>query len=126
MRTRTTDTGPALSGSFRLPALDFRTEPEHRPSRAEVDDRTGHVRVARLILADSVSVGETQDLGDVVSVDQVVDEDSSRHGKSLRRLADGVHTRKQFRPTLYVARLVEGKTSKRRAAENGSDVMVSK
>lgn len=63
--------------------LDLGPEPEHWPAPAKVDDRTGHVRVARLVLADGVSVGETEDLGDIVGVDQVIDEDSSGHEKSL-------------------------------------------
>jgi len=68
-----------------MPALDLGTKPEHRSAATEVDHRPWHVWVARLVLADRVPVSKTQDLGNVVGVDQVVDEDSSGHKNSLRR-----------------------------------------
>jgi hypothetical protein len=76
-----TDAGSPLSGCLRVPALDLGTEPEHWAATAEVDDRTWHVGIARLILADRVALGESEDLCNVMSIDEIVDEYSTGHGE---------------------------------------------
>lgn len=48
---------------------------------AKVDDRAGHVGVAHLVLADRVAMRETNDLGDVTGINQIVYENSARHAK---------------------------------------------
>lgn len=82
-----------------MPALDLRAEPEHWPAAAEVDYGAGHVGVARLVLADGVPVGYPKNARDVVGVDEVVNDDSARHMKSLRPSLDRGDTGKQFCPT---------------------------
>jgi hypothetical protein len=51
------------------PTLDLRAEPELDPSRAEVEDRSGHVAVATLVLADRIAVGQAEDVGNSLGVE---------------------------------------------------------
>jgi|GEM_PF-6475489 len=71
-----------------MPSLDVRSEPEARTSWTEIEDWTRHLLVSPLVLADCVSVAQTEDLGYCVRINQVIEHDSSRHAASLRRLAD--------------------------------------
>jgi len=64
-----------------VPAFDLGSEPEPWPTATEVNHRPRHVGITRLVLADGVSVGETEDLGYIVGVDEVIHEDSSGHNK---------------------------------------------
>lgn len=70
-----------------MPSLDLGPEPEHRPAAAEVNNRPGHLGVSRLILAHGVSVGQTEDLGNVVGVDQVIEKNASGHEIELTRVS---------------------------------------
>jgi hypothetical protein len=79
-----------------VPALDLGTQPETRTASAEIKDRTRHVWVTALILADRVAVGEAEDASDTVSVDEVIKRDASRHATSLHRSADMSYTREHL------------------------------
>jgi hypothetical protein len=79
-----------------VPALDLGTQPQTRTASSEIKDRTRHVWVTALILADRVAVGETEDPSDVVSVDEVIKCHSSRHETSLHRSADMSYTREHL------------------------------
>lgn len=81
-----------------MPALHLGTQPEHRPARPEVHDWARHVGVARLVVAHRIAVSEAKDRGDVVGIDEVFNEDSARHNKSLHVSADIDVARMQFRP----------------------------
>jgi hypothetical protein len=72
-----------------VPPLDLGAEPEPWTTRTEIEDRPWHVRPPALVLADGVSMGEAQDPGDIVGVDELIKQDSSSHIASLHRLADG-------------------------------------
>jgi hypothetical protein len=53
------------------PCFDLRSEPQSRPVGAEVDDGAGHVRILVQVLADGVPVGEADESGDLLCVDEV-------------------------------------------------------
>jgi hypothetical protein len=55
-----------------VPPLDLGAEPEPRTTRTEIEDRPWHVRPPALVLADGVSMGEAQDPGDIVGVDELI------------------------------------------------------
>jgi hypothetical protein len=74
------------------PALDFGAKPKHGASTAEIEHRSRHVLVPGLILANAVSVSQPQYLSDVLSIDEVVNQDSTRHEASVQRLAAGSFT----------------------------------
>jgi hypothetical protein len=61
------------------PSCDLRAEPELDAAFTKVDDRLGHVVVGSLILADGVAVRQAENVGDALSVDQVIDGDLFRH-----------------------------------------------
>lgn len=71
-----------------VPSLDLRPQPEARAAGSEIEDGPWHVWIAALILTDRVAVAEAEDPGDVVCVDEVVDNYSFRHIASLHRSAD--------------------------------------
>ena len=56
-----------------VPALNLGAQPEFRASAAEVNNRTRHVCVLALVLADGVAVGEAEDASDLVGIDEIVD-----------------------------------------------------
>jgi hypothetical protein len=56
------------------PLLDLRAKPEFHAAFTEIDDRAGHVGVALLVDAHRVVARVAKDLGDAVSVDEVVDD----------------------------------------------------
>jgi hypothetical protein len=68
-----------------VPALNLGAQPEHRSSAAEFDHGARHIRIADLVLADCVAVRQAEDLCNVVSVDEVIDENAAGHEKSLHR-----------------------------------------
>ncbi len=75
---------PLRSGSAELdlpgvPALDLRSEPEARPAAAEIKDWSRHVWVAVHILAHRVAVGEAENPGDVMRVDEVIQKHTPGH-----------------------------------------------
>jgi hypothetical protein len=76
-----------------MPSLDLWTQPQAGTARSEVEDWPRHVGIPPLVLADRVAVAQPEDLGDVVSVDEVVDDNSPRHASSLRPVADVSYTR---------------------------------
>lgn len=59
------------------PALDLRAKPKHGAPAPEVEHRPGHVLVPNLILADAVSICQAEDLSDVLSIDEVVNQYST-------------------------------------------------
>ena len=61
------------------PSFNLRPKPKPRSASAEIDYRTRHVRIAGLVLADTVPVGESEDLRDRVSVDEVFDCNTAGH-----------------------------------------------
>src|SRR5206468_12468341 len=61
------------------PPFDARPRPELSPPLPEVQDGTRHVGISALIKADAVAMGEAQDLGDDLSVDQVLGSDLRCH-----------------------------------------------
>jgi len=62
------------------PPLDLGTKPEHATSATEGHDGPGHVGIPALIQAHVAGLGETKDIGDVASVDEVFGVDEWRHG----------------------------------------------
>jgi hypothetical protein len=54
-------------------------KPEHAPTAAEADHRSGHVGVPMLVDADVVRMGEAEDRGDASGIDQVVRVDQWCH-----------------------------------------------
>jgi len=71
-----------------MPSLDLRPQPEAWAAGAKVEDRSWHVWIPALVLTDGVAVAEPEDPGNVVSVDEVVEQDSPQHMASLRPSAD--------------------------------------
>jgi len=71
--------GTTLSCLHLGPAFDFRTQPELHPSIAEVDDRTRHVVVPALVEANAVAMRQPEDVGDHLSVDEVLGADARTH-----------------------------------------------
>jgi hypothetical protein len=61
------------------PPLDLGSEPELDTTLAEVDDRSRHVFVSLLILADGIAVGEFEDVGDALSVEEMLCLDFGGH-----------------------------------------------
>ena len=76
------------------PTLNLGTQPELYPSAGKVDYWTRHVVVAGLVLAHCVAVRETEDLGDGLGVDEVVDVDFSSHAPTLHPSAAEPYERK--------------------------------
>jgi hypothetical protein len=76
-----------------VPPFHLGTKPQARTTTAKIEDWTRHVRVAVLILAHGVAVGQAEDPGHVASVHEVVNKDSSRHAASLHVTADAAYTR---------------------------------
>jgi hypothetical protein len=54
------------------PRPHLRSEPELAASAAKVDNRTGHIRIPLLILANGVAMGETEDLRDAMGINQIL------------------------------------------------------
>jgi hypothetical protein len=71
-----------------MPTLDRRSQPQARSAGPKIKNRPRHIRIPALVLADGVAVAESEDPGNVVSVDEVVDQNASGHMESLRPLAD--------------------------------------
>ena len=71
-----------------VPPLDQRPQPEGRPARPEIEDGPWHVWIPALVLTHGVAVAQPEDPGNVVSVDEIVDQNSSWHIASLRLSAD--------------------------------------
>lgn len=70
-------------------------------SWSEIKDWARHVVIPPLVLADRVSVAEAEHLSDHVSIDELVDRNSSWHVPSLRRSADVSYTRNlSIRPNM--------------------------
>jgi hypothetical protein len=75
-----------------VPPLDLRSQPQARPASTEIEDGTGHVGVPVHILADGIAMSEPQDPGNVVRVDQIIDEHPPGHKQSLHLTADVAYT----------------------------------
>jgi len=80
----------------RVPPLDLRSEPQARSAAAEVEDWARHVGIAMHVLAHGVAMGEPQYPGDVMRVNQIVEEHAAGHQTSLHPRADGERTRVSF------------------------------
>ena len=76
-----------------MPTLDLWSQPEAWAPRAEVKDGSWHLWIPALVLTDGVAMAEPEDPGNVVSVDEVVDQNALRHMESLRPLADVSYAR---------------------------------
>lgn len=63
---------PSTWASFRQPFLDLLADPEPGATPSKIDYRPRHIRVAPLIGADAVAVGETEDHCHLFSVDQIL------------------------------------------------------
>jgi len=68
----TTPARPTARSLLLRPALDVRPQPKLYPPLPEIQDGTRHVVISALIEADAVAMGEAQDLGNDLSVDQVL------------------------------------------------------
>jgi sugar phosphate isomerase/epimerase len=68
------------------PHLDFLPKPEARTARAHIDHWARHVVVAPEIGADAVGMGQTQEIGDKVSVYEILGPYRGHHPLSLNRL----------------------------------------
>lgn len=66
-------------GLCHRPLFDLWPEPELHAPFAKVQDRTRHVLISALVKADTVAMGEAQDLSDNLSVDQVLCSDLRCH-----------------------------------------------
>ena len=72
--TRTT-----LSSDPLRPALDLGSEPKLDAALAEVDDRLGHVVVPALVLKNRIAMGQAEDVGDALRVEEIFGGDPGRH-----------------------------------------------
>jgi hypothetical protein len=66
------------------PRFYLRTEPQQRTVRAKVDDWPWHVRVTALISAHGVAVGEAEEVGNLLRIDQVLRADIGHEKKVYR------------------------------------------
>lgn len=71
-----------------MPSLYLRSQPEARPATAKIKDRPRHVGVPVQVLAHRVAVGEAENPGDVMRIDEIVEEHASSHRTSLHAVAD--------------------------------------
>lgn len=71
-----------------VPSLDLWPQPQAWSAAAQVEDRTRHVGVPVHILAHRVPMREPEDAGNVMRVDQIVDDHSPGHDTSLHLAAD--------------------------------------
>jgi hypothetical protein len=78
-----------LSG---VPSLNLGPEPETWATTAQIEDRPGHIGIPMQVLADGIPVSEPEDAGNIMRVDQIIDEYSTRHKPSLHVAADGAYT----------------------------------
>jgi len=76
-------TGPTFSGDLACPPLDLRAKPELYPTIAEFPHRTRHVRIPVLVNADGVAVGKTEEFGNPVCVEKIVDVNRSTHESKI-------------------------------------------
>jgi hypothetical protein len=67
-----TGSRPPLGGDLRRPAPNFCSQPKLASSAPKIEHRPGHVRVSTLINADGIAHAEAEDVGDAVSVDQII------------------------------------------------------
>ena len=68
--------------------FDVRAEPELRSAVTEIAYGAGHVGIAMLVDAHGVAVGEAEQFGDSVGVQQVIRIDCSTHARRLLLEAD--------------------------------------
>ena len=69
------------------PSLDLGTQPELDAALSEIENRSRHIAVPLLVLEHRVAIGQTEDLGNALRVDQVTGVDVD-HRASLHRYAD--------------------------------------
>jgi hypothetical protein len=65
------------------PPRHLRAQPELEPATVQVNHGTGHILVSRLVLAHRVAMRKTEDLGDGLGVNEVVDVDFLTHARTL-------------------------------------------
>ena len=75
-----------------MPPLDLGSQPETRPTTAEIEDWTRHVGVPAQVLADGIPMREPKDPSNIVCVDQIIEEHPTRHEASLHLVADAAYT----------------------------------
>jgi hypothetical protein len=78
-------TNPTAGGLLVGPCSDLRAEPELDATLAKVEHRPRHVAVSLLILEHRVPVGKAENLGDTLSVDQVICVNANHQIDSLHR-----------------------------------------
>jgi hypothetical protein len=79
---------PTLCELTSRPCFDLRPKPQLGPSIAELADWTRHVVVPVLIHAHGVAVSETEELGDAVCVEEIVDVYLAAHIARLLQYSD--------------------------------------
>jgi excisionase family DNA binding protein len=84
-----TASAPSIGGLAGGPLRDLGAKPEFHPALAEVDHRAGHVGVAVLVDAHSVVACDAEDLGDPVSVNEIVDDNRPRHAFQITSVLGG-------------------------------------
>src|SRR5690242_9029235 len=81
-------TGPALGGQLCCPPFDLGAKPKLDAPIAELAHRTRHIVVPVLVDADGVPVGKTEELGNAVCVEEIVDVHLSAHEIRLLQYSD--------------------------------------
>ncbi len=85
LRQRPSTSGAALGSrppQFNLsdvPSLDLGSQPQAWTTTTEIEYGARHVGIPMHVLTDGIAMSEPQDPGNVVRVDQIIDEHSSGH-----------------------------------------------
>lgn len=61
------------------PAFDLRSKPQLGASTPHINDWAGHIGIAPLIETDRISLSETKDVGDALSIDKILGSNSGNH-----------------------------------------------
>lgn len=72
------------------PSSNFRFLPETRPAGSQINHRPRHVRVTALIRAHAVALGQSEQVGHALCVDQILGVDLGAHDFSLRGLTSSL------------------------------------
>lgn len=83
---------PPIGGLADGPFRDLGPKPEFHPALAEVDYRPGHVGVSVLVDAHRVVTRDAKDLGDAVSVDEVIDDNRPGHAFQITSVLGSVRS----------------------------------
>lgn len=72
------------------PVRDLRAKPEFHAAFAEIYDGAGHVGIAVLVDAHGVVARDAEDLGDAVSVNEIVNDNRPRHALQITSVLGSV------------------------------------